>query len=183
MNSFYSEQELLDLNFKSTGFNVLISKKASFYGANNISFGDNVRIDDFCLLSGDISIGSNVHIAAHCSLFGAYGIVMEDHTALSVGCTVLSASDDFSGKFLVGPTENKLTTNVTGGRVLIKKYSVCGAHCVILPNITIGEGVAVGAMSLVNRNLLDWNIYFGNPVKKISSRENSLLRFINNEGK
>jgi galactoside O-acetyltransferase len=48
MNSFYSESKLKQLGFKSIGKNVLISKKASFYGINRIQIGDNVRIDDFC---------------------------------------------------------------------------------------------------------------------------------------
>lgn len=39
MNSFYSEEELKEIGFKSIGTNVLISKKCSVYGAQNISIG------------------------------------------------------------------------------------------------------------------------------------------------
>ena len=52
--SFYSREELLDLGLKSVGENVRISRKVSIYGAEQISIGDNVRIDDFCILSGII---------------------------------------------------------------------------------------------------------------------------------
>lgn len=45
--SFLSENELKAIGFKCYGSNVLISRKASIYGAANISIGDNVRIDDF----------------------------------------------------------------------------------------------------------------------------------------
>ena len=76
MNSFYSPEELKTLGLKEYGENVLISRKASIYGAGNISLGSNVRIDDFCLLSGKISLGNYVHIAVGSMLFaGSEGIV------------------------------------------------------------------------------------------------------------
>ena len=56
MSSFYDEQELQQIGFKSIGKNVLISRKTSIYGAQNITIGNNVRIDDFCVLSGNIKI-------------------------------------------------------------------------------------------------------------------------------
>ena len=68
-SSFYSKEELENLGFKFVGKNVSISKKSSFYNISNISVGDNVRIDDFCILSGNINIGSFVHIAAYSSIF------------------------------------------------------------------------------------------------------------------
>lgn len=47
MTSFYSEEELLSIGFKSYGINVLISRYARFYRPENIVIGDHVRIDDF----------------------------------------------------------------------------------------------------------------------------------------
>ena len=67
-SSFYSQKELTSIGFKSIGTNVLISKKASFYSPEEISIGNNVRIDDFCILSGKITLGSNIHISAFCAL-------------------------------------------------------------------------------------------------------------------
>jgi galactoside O-acetyltransferase len=62
-NSFYSEIELSKLGLKDYGKNVLISKKCSIYSPEKISIGNNVRIDDFCILSGNIILGSNIHIS------------------------------------------------------------------------------------------------------------------------
>lgn len=53
MSSFYTTVELQDIGFNNFGHNLLISKKATIYGANLMSFGNNVRIDDF---SGDYLI-------------------------------------------------------------------------------------------------------------------------------
>ena len=53
-NSFYNPEEVLQLGFKSVGENVLISRFARFYGIGNMEIGNNVRIDDFSILSGKI---------------------------------------------------------------------------------------------------------------------------------
>ena len=71
-NSFYTEAELERIGFASIGKNVLLSRKVSVYSASTISIGNNVRIDDFCILSGSISIGSFVHISAYVFMQKAY---------------------------------------------------------------------------------------------------------------
>lgn len=77
--SFYTEDELKELGFKSCGENVKISRKTSIYGAENISIGNSVRIDDYCVLSGNISLGDYIHLAVYVALFGGKtGIEMQD---------------------------------------------------------------------------------------------------------
>ena len=43
-------------------------------------------------------------------------------------CTLFSAMDDFSGKYLIGPIHPRELTNVTGGKIILKQYSQIGAH-------------------------------------------------------
>lgn len=178
MNSFYSESELLEIGFKSVGKDVKLSRKASIYSPEKITIGDNVRIDDFCILSGNITLGSNIHISAYVALYGAMGIVMEDYSGISPKSVVYSAMDDFSGDYLIGPIHIGATTNVTGGIVTIKKYAQIGSNTVVFPNLTIGEGVAVGACSLVSKSLDEWGIYVGIPVNRFKDRSKGLLRFV-----
>jgi len=178
MNSFYTFCELSDLGFKSIGQNVLISRFARFYGIENIEIGNNVRIDDFCILSGNIKFGNNIHISAYTAIYGKFGVEMEDYTGLSPRCTVFSATDDFSGDYLIGPMVDSDFTNVTGGKVLIKKYSQIGSGCIILPCVTVGEGVAVGAMSFINKSLDEWGIYKGSPAKYSAKRNKNLLNLL-----
>lgn len=175
--SFYSEEELSQIGFKSYGKNVLISRYARFYSPETIEIGDNVRIDDFCILSGKIILGSNIHISTYVALYGAMGIELEDYCGISPRCTVYSAMDDFSGDYLIGPIHPQGTTHVTGGKVLIKKFSQIGTHSVVFPNLIIGEGVVVGACSLVTKSLDDWGIYFGQPSVFHKKRTKNLLRF------
>lgn len=177
MNSFYTEMELKKLGIKQIGKNVLISRKASLYGVDRIEIGDYVRIDDFCILSGKITLGSYIHISAYTSFFGGRtkGIVVEDYATVSSRCVVYACSDDYSGDYMTNAVIPEHYTNVCEARVCIKRYSIVGSGCTILPGTTIGEGAAVGAMSLVNRNLEQWGIYVGIPCKRLKDRNRGLL--------
>lgn len=177
MSSFYTEEELANLGLKSYGENVKLSRFAQLYSPSTIIIGNNVRIDDFCILSGQITIGSNVHVSAYVALYGGQGIELEDYSGISPRTSIFSAMDDFSGDFLIGPIHDEKLTNVTGGKVLIKKYVQLGAHCVIFPNLTIGEGAVVGALSMVREDLQPWQIYCGIPVRILKERNKALLEF------
>ncbi len=170
--------ELYSLGLKKFGNNVLISRKASFYGNKEISIGNNVRIDDFCILSGSIILGNNIHIGAYCGLYGKFGIVMEDYTGLSPRCLIFSASDDFGGDYLISPMNPAEYCNVTGGEVRLEKYVQIGSGCIIMPNLTIQQGSAIGAMSFVNSRCLSWGIYAGIPALRIKQRSKKLLEYV-----
>ena len=176
-NSFYYPEELHELGLKWVGEDVLISRKCSIYSPEKITIGDNVRIDDFCILSGNITLGSHIHISAYVGLYGANGIIIEDYSGISPKSLVFSAMDDFSGDYLIGPIHEKYKTNVTGGEVRIERYCQIGATCILFPNIIIKEGTVVGAMSILKQDTLPWGIYAGVPAKRIKERSKSLLRF------
>lgn len=178
MTSFYTEKELAGLGLKSYGKDLKLSRYARIYAPEKISIGDNVRIDDFCILSGDIVIGSNVHISAYVALYGQLGIIIDDYSGISSRSTIYSAMDDFSGDYLVGPIHPKEKTRVSGGKVMINKYCQVGAHCVVFPNVSVGEGTVVGACSMVRDNLLPWKIYGGIPARLLKERNQAMLRLI-----
>jgi galactoside O-acetyltransferase len=178
MSSFYSETELAELGLKSYGKNVLISKKCSIYAPEKISVGNDVRIDDFCILSGHVTLGSHVHISAYSALYGAEGIEFKDYSGCSARTTIYSAMDDFSGDYLIGPMHPAEFTHVTGGKVTIGRYVQLGAHCLVFPNVTIHDGAVVGALSLVTKDIPGWSIYVGIPAKKLRDRSKGLLKLI-----
>jgi len=173
--SFYSKNELLKIGLNCFGKNVYISKKASIYGAKLISIGNNVRIDDFCILSGDIQIGSYVHISAFCALYGKNKITLKDYSGVSPRVTIFSASDDFSGEYMIGPMVPEKLTNVIGGPVILEKYVQIGSGSVVMPNITICEGAVIGAMSLVKSNIEEWTVNVGIPCTKIRKRKKTII--------
>ena len=181
MSSFYSLEELKELGFKSVGKDVKVSRKASFYGADKISIGDYSRIDDFCVLSGEIELGKHVHISACCAMFaGDAKITVDDYSGTSSRTLVYATSDDFSGEFMTNPTIPEKYTNVKNEPVYIGKYVQIGAACTVLPGVTIAEGTTVGAMSLIKDNLDEWGIYAGIPAKRIKNRKKDLLELAKN---
>lgn len=174
MNSFLSKEELDKIGFKSLGKNVLISKMVSIYSAELISIGNNVRIDDFVILTGNITLGNNIHIAAYSALYGTAGIIMKNYSGLSSRVTIYSVSDDYSGKFMTNPTIPSNFTNVKKGKVILQEHVIIGATCVVLPGVEIGEGTAVGAMSMVTKSLPEWKICMGVPAKVLKNRSKGL---------
>ncbi len=177
MSSYYSKDEILTIGFHSVGENVRISRKCSIYSPDKIDIGNNVRIDDFCILSGMIRIGNYVHIAAVCLLFGGNdGIIMEDFTAISSRSALYAESDDYSGCALSNPTVPQEFRKISGGGITMRKHSIIGAGCTVLPGVVIGEGSSIGAMSLINKSLDAWGIYVGIPCRYIKERSKDLLK-------
>lgn len=174
--SFYSYEELAEIGFKSIGTDTLISRNTSIYNPSTISIGSHVRIDDFCILSGNIQIGNYIHIAAACLLFGGNdGITLEDYTGLSSRTAVYAESDDYGGNNFTNPTVPIKFRNILGGGVVVQKHAIIGSGCTILPNVIIGEGCAVGSMSLVSKSLDGWGIYVGIPCRRIKERSRQLI--------
>jgi galactoside O-acetyltransferase len=177
LDSFYSQAELQKMNFKMVGENVLISKKASIYGIEDIIIGNNVRIDDFCILSGKIIVGNYIHIAAYSALYGGMaGIEVLDFANISSRVTIYALSDDFSGKSMTNPMIPNKYKNVIHKKVIIEKHVIIGSNVVVLPGVRLKEGSAIGAMSLVNKDTNQWTINAGIPLKKIRNRDKELLK-------
>ena len=83
--------------------------------------------------------------------------------------------DDYSRNTLTNPTIPSEFKNITRGTVLISKHVLIGTGSIVFPNLTIGEGCAIGVMSLVNKSLDPWGIYAGIPAKRIKERSKKLL--------
>jgi len=176
--SFYSPAELATLGLRSYGENVLISRKASVYNAGAIDLGSHVRIDDFCVLSagaGGIAIGSFVHVAVYASMIGAGRIRLEDYSCLSGRVAIYSSSDDFSGEHLTNPMVPDEYRGVRSASVVVERHALVGAGSVVLPGVTIGEGTAIGALSLVRGDCEPFSIYAGVPARRLKSRASRLL--------
>lgn len=174
--SFYSQDELAGLGLASFGENVLISRKVSLYNPGEMHMGSHVRIDDFCILSGKIRLGSYIHISAYVALYGGFGIELDDYSTISGRVLIYSQNDDYSGEYLTNPMVPESISNVTGGKVSIGKHVIIAAGSVVLPELSIGEGTAVGAMSLVKNSLDPWSVYVGTPARRIGDRSKNLLK-------
>jgi galactoside O-acetyltransferase len=175
---FLDEAGLAALGLASYGTDVRIDAAARFYGADRIEIGSHTRIDAFCVLSageGGIRIGDHVHIAAHGFIAGAGRIELEDFANISGRVSIYSSNDDYSGATLTGPTVPDALKDVQVAPVRVGRHVIVGAGSVILPGTTLGEGAAVGALSIVKRDADPFTIVAGTDGRVIGTRKRDLL--------
>jgi acetyltransferase-like isoleucine patch superfamily enzyme len=176
--AFLDAEGVRALGLAAVGEQVLIDEDARLIGAQRIHVGSHVRIDAFCVLSAGrdgIQIGDRVHVAAHCFVAGAARIQLGDFSNISGRTSIYSSSDDFSGLHLTGPTVPDELRGVDSRPVRVQRHALVGAGTVVLPGVTIGEGAAVGAMSLVRTDVAPFTIVAGRPAREIGSRDRRLL--------
>lgn len=110
---------------------------------NNCSFTSYCEIRDNCKLGNEVSMGSRCTLSAN--------TLVEDKVIMKYGFVVTDT-----------PNLNQNDKKVTGR---LKKNSKFGANVVIMPSVTIGENVEIGACSQVRHNVNDNEIWYGNPAK------------------
>jgi dTDP-4-amino-4,6-dideoxy-D-glucose acyltransferase len=175
--NYLTPSEVANLGLACTGVDVQISRDARLYGASRISIGNHVRIDAFTLISAgeSVTIGNYVHIAPFCSLSGQGRIIMEDFSGLSGRVSIYTSSDDYSGRTMTNPTVPAEFKDVKNAQIHIGRHAIIGAGAVLLPGASIGEGSAVGALSLVSTRLPEWKVFTGNPLRLVGRRRRDLL--------
>jgi len=177
---YYSLNYLRSVGFKLLGNNIKISKLTKFIHPNNISLKSNIQIDDYCFLSGNsglIDIGNYVHIGRNTTLISGSKIVLSDFSGVSNNCSLFGKSDIYNGSCLTNPTIPNKYRKIDSGDIILGKHVIIGSNSLILPNTYIQDGAAIGALSLVNKNLNGWTIYGGNPLKNIKERSKECLKY------
>lgn len=176
---YLNEYELRELGFKSVGTNVQVAQNCTIIGIENISIGNNVRVDGFTTIiassPGYLHLGSNIHIGGYSAIFAGAGVTMEDFSGISQGVKIYTTSDDYSGKYMTNPTVPAEFTNVDRSSVTIGRHVIIGSQSIVMPGVILADGGAVGANSLVSKNTDEWTIYFGSPAKKIKKRARNIL--------
>lgn len=174
---FLDPAALSSLGLARLGDGVLIHPTVIIIGLENLSIGDCSRIDAYTVIvaNGPVSIGRNVHVGAGCYMAGAGGIEIADFAGVSQGARIYSVTDDFSGRAMTGPTLPPAFTAVAKAPVVIGRHVVLGSGSAVLPGAHVGDGCAIGAMSLVNRSLPPWGLYAGAPARLVRERRRDLL--------
>lgn len=175
--AYLTQAELEATGFKVLGKNVKISSRAAIYNPETIAIGDNSRIDDFCVISGNVELGKYVHIAAHCLIAGGEkGVVMHDFSGLAYYVQVFSQSDDYTGQTLTNPTVPAKYKKEKKAQVVLERHVIIGAGSIIMPGVTVAEGCSLGAMTMLRKSTAPWGIYVGNPAKRLSERSQDMLK-------
>jgi galactoside O-acetyltransferase len=96
-------------------------------------------------------------------------------SGLSSRCSLYSSSDDYSGAFLTNPTVPKQFLNIKKGPIILGKHVIIGTNSCVLPGCHLGDGVAVGAFSLVNKDIEEFKIAVGIPAVAVKDRKKELI--------
>ena len=159
-----SENIFFDLaRLKSLGKNVLIGKTVRIRNPELVEIGDNVIIDDFTYISGNLSIGSYVHIGANCTLQASSGkILIGNHCGISSGCRLFAASSDYQNPNYDMPCyPNEIRQGGIISEIIISDYCLIGANGVVMPGVYLPEGVAFAAGLIISeKNYSSWRFYF-----------------------
>lgn len=169
------EEEIREM-FAGIGRNVLVSTRAVFYEPEKMRIGDNSRVDDFCLLSGNVTIGRNVHLTAYTHVAGGQpGVTFGDFATCAYACHIFTQSDDYSGLTLTNSTIPRRFKNETFKAVRIGRHAILGTGTIVLPGCDVDDGVSTGAGTVVTEPLTEWTVYVGQPARRVGPRSRRLL--------
>lgn len=156
-------------DLKSYGDNLIFENGVLIFHPENVVFGSNIYIGHQTILKGyyknELTIQNNVWIGQQCFIHSAGGVIISEGVGVGPKVSILSSQHMVEGQHL--PV---MASPLEFAQVILKRGSDIGCGAIILPGVTVGVGAIVGAGSVVNRNVPDYEIWAGIPARKISER-------------
>jgi acetyltransferase-like isoleucine patch superfamily enzyme len=152
----------VNYDLRGCGENVSIAHGVTITDPARVTMGDNVRIDPYVYISGEVEIGSNVHICAGAILGGRAGIRLGDWTFVGYGSKIFTGSEDYT--YLVNETWGASNTDVRPVRFM--DYSGVASGVIVMPGVILKTGTRIGANTFVHQSPEDdWTVYYGTPMR------------------
>ena len=128
--------------------------------ARVLGFGARSSVYDSCLVLGSVSVGEDTWIGPYTVLDGSGGLTIGSHCSISAGVQIYS-HDTVSRSLSAG----KLPIDYAPTRI----GSCCyiGPNSIIAKGVSIGDGVVIGANSLVLQDIPDNTRAYGTPCRII----------------
>ena len=150
------------------GEDVYIGHNVIFTNPSQVVLHDRVRIDPFCLITTELEVHSNAQICAYAMIGGGnqHKVTLEGWNFIGYGSKLFCASEDYSGEY--GAVNEFWGDNkIYRGDITFKKYSGVASDVMVMPNVELPIGCAIGAKSFVynSETLGEWKVYVGNPLK------------------
>lgn len=174
------------------GSNCYIEKNIRFNIPRKVFLGDRVIIGesswfDIADPESEIRIGDDVKIGRYCTFRAGPGDIVINKETNFGAFNFIDAYGDFEiGRYsAIGPHSVIMTYNhlfedasipIRFQDLELKKVKIgegvwLGAHVVVLPGVTIGDGSVVGAGAVVTKDIPPYSVAVGNPAKVIRKRE------------
>jgi len=139
---------------------------------SSINFNHRIDLHNYVSLvaedGGQINFGKRVSIGDYSTLRASRAqITIGDNTMLAQGVKLISTNHAYKDKNKL-IHEQDIDNDKIG--ITIGKDCWLGAGCVVLPGVTIADGVVVGANAVVTKDVPEYAIVVGIPAKVISYR-------------
>lgn len=152
------------------GKNCFIDPRA-YIGYNEhggqIILGNAVKIMHDCIIrtcTGIIKLDNLVSVGYGTIMHGLGNITVGEGTLISPRVQIYAQNHGIAGR---SPIRNQPQTSKG---ITIGKHAWIGAGAILLDGITIGEGAVVGAGAVVSDSIGPFEIWVGNPAKKVGER-------------
>lgn len=129
-------------------------------------------------------IGAKSYIHGKIRFFGLKKIVVKNNSTINFGCYLDNRNEIHIGNnvsighnvkiYTLGHDINDPCFNTKGGPVVIDDNVCIFPNVLIMPNVHIGEGAVIYPGSVVTKNIPAFEVYGGNPAKKISERNKEI---------
>ena len=175
------------------GRNVIFGQNVVLRHPHKIRIGDDVVIDDNCLLdakgetnrgiaigsrvfvgrntilsckNGDIDVEDGANIGFNCELFSASHVRVGRETLLAAYCYLIGGDHDFSDTSTPVLEQARTSAGVNVGR-----GAWLGAGAKILDGVTVGDGAIIGAAAVVREAVPAGAIAVGIPARVVGHRQ------------
>lgn len=148
-----------------------IHPTATIFRKRNLIIDKTALICEYVIIRaprGKLIIGKGTQIGPFTVIFtDTADLVIGDNVMIAPHCVIAAGSHDH--KNLEVPM--RFANSVSKGPIIIEDDVWIGANCTIVDNVKIGKGAVVGANTLVNKNVMPYEIVGGVPMKRIGSRK------------
>jgi acetyltransferase-like isoleucine patch superfamily enzyme len=118
---------------------------------------------------GPLKIGAHVRILSDVLLDYSGGVTLEDYVKISPGSKVYTHAHSVTTRAL------KDTQPILFSPLYVGRDAWIGGNVIVMASVTrIGEGAVIGGGSVLTKEVGDWEIWAGNPARKIGERRDPI---------
>ena len=183
MEDYWNKEDLMRMGVSCEGDNIYVSKTVRITDPHNLMLFDNTKIHQFCVLhsNGPMALGPYLTVLPFCYFNSWFGLVIKGYTTISARVSIYSASDDYSGEYIVHNEAPDGCNNILGGVVTLEKGVVVGtgSSIVAVDDLVMGVGSGLGAHSFLKDSVPEYELYAGVPAKFLRRRDKGWVRKLN----